>query len=180
MSKMKRVGSVLMGLFMILFGFLLFLLPEKGMKIIIIIIAISMVAYGLKFLTFYSTLARHMIGGKYNLYLGMIILNLGLLTATMYGTRTLPVFIYLFFLFGFSGILDVMKAFEEKKNKAPFWLLRLLFGLFSVSLGILAIFSCFIWKSPEAMTYLFCVLLLYSGFFRIVKAFRKTAVVYIQ
>ena len=48
----------------------------------------------------------------------------------------------------------VLKAFEEKKNKAPLWWVRLLVGLFSVTLGILAVISCFFLKSPEGMTYL--------------------------
>ena len=180
MSKMKRVSQVLWGLLMILLSFILFLFPEAGMTFIILVIAVSLTLYGMHMLTYYSRLARHMIGGKYILYLGMVVFDFGLMTFTMTGTRTLPVFIYLFALFVFSGVLDVMKAFEEKKNKAPFWFFRLLFGLLSISFGILSVISCFVWKSTDALTYLFCIVLFYYGFVRIIKAFRKTAVVYIQ
>ena len=180
MSKGKRVGSVLVGLLTILLSLLLFLWPEIGMVVIIIVIAFTLTFYGLGLLTLYSALTRHMVGGKYILYLGMVVFRLGLLTFTMTGVRTLPVFIYLFAMFIFSGALDVMKAFEEKKNKAPFWIPRLLFGLLAISLGILSVICCFFLKSQEGLTVLFAIALLYNGFTRIIKAFRKTSVVYIQ
>ena len=180
MSKSKRVGYVLTGILIILLGLYLLLFPTYGIQVILLIIAASMTFYGLGLLTHYSSLSRHMVGGKYILYLGMIIFSLGIFTFTMRETRTLPVFIYLFVLFMFSGVLDVMKAFEEKKNKAPLWILRLLFGLLTVTMGILAVVSCFVLKSTEGLTYLFSLALLYVGVSRIFKAFRKTAVVYIQ
>jgi uncharacterized membrane protein HdeD (DUF308 family) len=180
MSKMKRIGYIISGLLMILFGLFLFLFPEFGMDAITIILAVTMLFNGIKLLVHYSALARHMVGGKYILYLGIVVLDLGIMTISMSGSRSKPVFIYLFVLFIFTGVLDVLKAFEEKNNKAPLWWVRLLVGLFSVTLGILAVISCFFLKSPEGMTYLFCFALVYSGAVRFFKAFRKTAVVYIQ
>ena len=180
MSKGKRVASFLSGIMMILLSILMFYFPELGMLIIVFIISFTLLGYGTRLLTHYSTLSRHMVGGKVILYLGMVIFNLGILTLTAASVGKLPVFIYLFILFIFTGALDVMKAFEEKKNKARFWFWRLLFGLLSVTLGILSVISCFVLKSSEGLNYLFCTVLVYSGFVRIIKAFRKTAVVYIQ
>lgn len=180
MGKIKRVSYVFAGVLTILLGILLILYPEAGLAVITLILAITMIGYGIRLLAHYSSLARHMVGGKYILYLGFAVLDLGVLTLTMSDDRTIPVFIYMFILFVFSGVIDVIKAFEEKRNKVSFWFFRLAFGLTAVTLGILSVISCFVYKSTEGMTIIFCFSLFYSGVVRIIKAFRKTSVVYIQ
>ena len=60
---------------MIAVAILLARYPENGFIMIAAILAISMITIGVRYLYYYATMARHMVGGKAILFLGVIILD---------------------------------------------------------------------------------------------------------
>ena len=77
MSKIQRFNSFVGGLFTVLFGVVLFLAPYIGTDLIIFVMSCSLILLGVGKLLFYATMSRHMVGGKYSLFYGLILTDLG-------------------------------------------------------------------------------------------------------
>ena len=96
------------------------------------------------------------------------------------GNDPLPFVRYLLGVFAFTGFVDILRAFEAKKIGAPNWKWKLLTGLVIVALTVLLVIFGAIRGETEVLVYGYCISLVISGAMRIVSAFRKTAMVYIQ
>ena len=99
MSKFKRIRDVILGVFMILLALLMILLPENSLGIVVLILTVSMFAYGFRLLWFYFTMSRHMVGGKATLYRAIIVLDLALFLVSAAALSRIIVLIYLIFIF---------------------------------------------------------------------------------
>ena len=78
MTKIQRVKSFLGGLVTVLFGGILYWVPFMGVDLISLVVTVSLLVLGLKNLLFYATMSRHMVGGKYSLFAGIILTELGI------------------------------------------------------------------------------------------------------
>ena len=111
------------------------------------------------------------------LYLAVVVLDLGMFTMMLTNIPKMYIALYLVVVYAFSGAIDILRALEAKKYQAPSWRLSLISGIISVVIAILCI--VFI-GSTNMIVYLYSAGLIYSAIVRIVTAFRKTAIVYIQ
>ena len=175
MTKLTRIRELILGLAMIAFALVLFLTPESGSVVILVILGVGLVVSGVGTLIFYLTMARHMVGGKKIFYRGILLLDLGALLLSGYSGSEQLIRLYLLGLFAISGVIDIIRALELRKQGAP-WKHRVIGGAFFIAILILGL----IYKSnPHTVVYVFCIGLIYLGVTRIVSVFRKTAVLYI-
>ena len=177
MSSGQRIKNVLIGILIILGAVILIAFPEEGIIITASILSLSLFVYGIKTLIYYITMTRHMVGGRIMLYLAVVVLDLGMFTMMLTNIPKMYIALYLVVVYAFSGAIDILRALEAKKYQAPSWRFSLISGIISVVIAILCI--VFI-GSTNMIVYLYSAGLIYSAIARIVTAFRKTAIVYIQ
>jgi len=177
MSRFQRIVNILIGIVMILGGITIAVVPEAGLVIVVFVLCVALMIYGIRRLVYYFTMARHMVGGQIMLFLGMVIIDLGLFTLTLSGAPQFYIMLYLLAIHGFSGAIDILRALEAKRLGAPSWKFKLATGV--IDILIAAACGVFI-NSVEIAVYIFCAGIIYSGIARIISAFRRTAVIYIQ
>ena len=177
MSKVQKFRSILIGILTILGSVILIAFPDQGFIITAAILSVSLFIYGIRKLIEYCTMARHMVGGRIILYLSIILLDFGMFTMTLTKIPKIYIVLYLLAIYAFSGVIDILRSLEAKKYQNPSWRLNLISGIINIVVAILCV--VFI-GSTRAIVYLYCAGLIYSAIVRIITAFRKTAIVYIQ
>ena len=180
MTSMQRAKKILAGLIMLLCSGGMFYDPENGLYIVALLLSGSLIAYGIRCLSLYIFMARHMVGGKAILYRGIIILDLGVFTLSMVDNPKFYVIFYLLGIHAFAGVLDIMRTLEARRYGAPSWRRSLLDGVGNIAVAVFAVIVGFFLHSTRDLVYLYAACLFYSACTQIVTAFRKTAIVYIQ
>ena len=177
MTKARRVGSVLTGLIILLFGLSFAVDPDSVYSIIILILGFSLLLSGIRSMIYYATMARHMVGGKSVLYRAVIILDLGIFTLSLNHVPLIFVVLYLAGIHGFSGIIDILRAMESKRLQASSWKLSFSHGVINVIMAALCLVFL---KTVEVAVVIYTLGLVYSGAMRIIQGFRRTDAVYIE
>lgn len=180
MSRFQRIRSFIIGVLLLIYSLLLLLLPKDSYGTITLIIALILLFYGARQLIFYLRMARHMVGGKIILYEAIIILDLGLFTYSLYDDQSLTILVFLLIIYSFTGFVDILRAFEEKKNGSHRWVRKLLTGSAMVIFAAALVVIALVMKNTLILKYGFCLSVAYAGIRRIISAFKKTAIVYIQ
>lgn len=180
MSKIQRIRNVIFGLLMIILSLIMGIIPKVGINIAIFILCITLIFIGLRFIRYYITMARYMVGGKTLLVLGVTILDLGLFALAMSSVPLAYIMLYLIISYAFSGVIDILRALEARSYDAPSWKFNFSSGAINVAVAILALLFGTVFRSPDMVTYIFSAGLFYSGVTRIISAFRRTAIVYIN
>lgn len=184
MSLLQRVKNIVYAALMLLFAWIMLTISEDDYDIIATIIAISMLIFGVRLLYFYGSMARHMVGGKIMLYEAIIILDLGLFTLSMAATVSASepyiILFYLLNIYAFAGVISIMRSFEEKNNGLRSWKRKLFSGIFMILYSVTLVVLSIAFKDYVILKYGYCISLVYAAFVRIMTAFKKTAVVYIQ
>ncbi|MBQ1453571.1 MAG: hypothetical protein IIZ23_06345 [Ruminococcus sp.] len=178
MSKIQRVQTIIIAVFIIAASiFMMLITPDSALNIMAGILSISLFIYGVRRLIYYFSMARHMVGGRLMLYLGIVIFDFGMLTLMMASIPRFYIALYLIAVFAFSGIIDVARSLETMLFRSSSWKFRLFSGLISIAVAILCIVYI---NSADMLVYFYCAGLIYSAVARIITAFRKTEIVYIQ
>ena len=163
---------------MLLGSLLLVVEPESGYYVIAILLSLSLLLSGIRYMIYYFTMARNMVGGKSILYTALVMTDLGLFTLTTITIPKIYLICHLLISHAFSGAVDMMKAIEDKKMQASSWRMSFLYGLGNL-LTAVAAFTCILNQSTALVVDIYCIGLAYSGVMQIVSAFRKTAIIYI-
>ena len=177
MSKFQRINSFVIGVLMILFCVLLVLDPKNNYIFIVAALAIVMMVGAIKMLWYYFTTAKLMVGGRKILYQGIIYLDLALFTWSLNNVPMIYVILYLVAMNAFAGIVDMGLAINAKKANAPSWKLKFSAGVVELGMAILCLIFI---RSTNIVVWVFAIGVAYSGLVKIIDAFRKTEVVYIQ
>ena len=177
MTRINRIDSFLIGLVMIIGAVMLVMNPAWALPAITLILAYSLLLYGVRMLIYYATLARHMTGGLRILFRGILMLDLGTFTLLLTDIPLLYVMLYLAVIRGFSGIIHILRAREAKRLGAHSWRLNCLNGVLNV---IMAALCLILIRSTKIAVFIYAFGALNSGVIRIIQAFRKTTSVYIQ
>ncbi len=177
MTKLQRIGNILAGLMMILGAWLILALPEYGYLIIILILGITFTIFGIRNLVYYFTMARFMVGGQTILIYGLLAVDFGMFSGTLVAVPKMYIMVYLVATYAVAGVVSLLRGFEAKRYNAPSWKGKLVYGMINIAAAVLSL--VFI-RSAAALSIIYGVGLIYSGITRIVLAFRKTAIVYIQ
>lgn len=175
MSKAQRIKEVLFGLIALMSAALMMIDTELGYLLVAFILSIMLVVAGIRRIAYYATMARHMVGGKSVLYLGVLLLDMGIAAGSLATTPQSFIMLYLLGCHLFSGVILVLRAREQRALEAP-WRLTLAHGI----ANILVAGACLIFRGSEQMVvYVYSLGLIYSACLRIVSAFRRTSIVYI-
>lgn len=178
MNSLQRIKKFLSGLVMLLGSFVLVMEPENGYYIIAVILSISLLMSGVKSLFYYFTMARNMVGGKSILYKALVMTDMGLFTLTTITIPKIYLICHLLISHGFSGLVDMLKAVEDKKLHATSWRMSFIYGLGNL-LTAVAAFACVLNNSTALVVDIYCIGLAYSGIMQMASAFRRTAIIYI-
>ena len=154
MTAFQRIENFIIGLGMIVIAVLLAWSPEDGFIVIATILSVSMTAMGVRYLYYYATMARHMVGGK-----------AVLIVVDLIAVHT------------FWGIVNLLKGFREKGYGASMWKLDVGQGIGNL---MMAAASLVFLHSPHILVDLYSAGLAYSGILKVISALRRTEIVYIQ
>lgn len=179
MSQFQRIKNILLGVIMIGFAVLIMWIPDDGFITVIAAIALLLLIYGFRLLRYYFTMARHMVGGKSSLYQAIIIIDLALFTGSIASMNSFIIMFYLLGVFAFTGVIDILRAFETKRFGGA-WKGKLFTGCVLVLFAVVMLIAGVILGDQTILVYGFAVSVIYAGVMRIVTAFKKTAIVYIQ
>lgn len=180
MNYWNRIKNILIGVFVLLFALMMALAPKEAYPLIAALISMSLLIYGFRMLWFYFRMARHMVGGKSILYQAAIVLDLSLFTSAVISMSSVYIMLYLLGIYAFSGAIGILRALEAKRYGAPSWQFKLASGIISVLFAAALAIVGVIVGNTAILVYGYCLSLAYSAVIRIVTAFRRTAIVYIQ
>lgn len=171
----KRILHILIALGLVLVGVLLISLEEDGPEVIALILGIAMLIYGIRCVAAYFTKFRYMVGGKSQLYIGILSLDLGLLIGSSFNQSAFLILLILLGIRLLTGVIDLMRALESRKNGAP-WVMKLLSAIVSLVTVILGVIY---FRNPQTAFTIFCIGLFFSAVEHLITAFRKSNVVII-
>ena len=169
----KRILHILIGTGLILAAILLFSLGEDGPEVVALILGISMLVYGIRCLVAYFTKFRYMVGGRTQLYIGILTLDLGLLIGASFNGSMFLILLYLLGIRLLSGVIDLLRALESKKNDSP-WVMKLLAAIVSLVTVILGVIY---FSNPKTVVTIYCIGLAISAVEHFITAFGKSEAV---
>lgn len=177
MNKFKRIYNVLAGIGMLLISLVMLAIPDLGYLLATWILGAVLVVNGFRQLIYFLGMGIHMVGGKMILYRALITLDIGFFTLSIQGTGQRYILFYFTIYYLFAGIISIFRALESRKLEADSWKIKLAGGLFDI--GIVA--ACLVNNhSEQMMLVILCFALSASAVTRIVMAFKKSAIIYIQ
>jgi uncharacterized membrane protein HdeD (DUF308 family) len=163
---------VLIAVGLVFLSVILVLLGEEGPTAIAIITGFGFLIFGIRTLGAYFLKFRHMVGGRSQFYIGILSMDLGLVViSTSHGSP----YLLLLYLMGFrliTGGIDIARAMESKKNKAP-WKMKMVSGIMSMATVVLGIV---LFRDPEVVVDIYCIGLIISAAEHLLTAIRKTEV----
>ncbi len=179
MTLAKRIGMILRAAVLCLTAWIMFRLGENGFLLVSLLLSLALVVFGARNIIYYFSMARHMVGGKSILYIGVIALDFGVFTMSVSNSRGMFVVLYLLAAHAFSGVVDVLRAREARQLEAPSWRLSLAEGIANIGVAAAAAAAGLFLGDMRALTLIYAAGLLYSALLDLVSAFRRTAIVYI-
>lgn len=180
MTKLQRFNSFVGGLLTVLFGVILYSAPFLGTDLISLVMTVTLLLMGIKSLYFYATMSRHMVGGLYSLFYGIILTDLGICAYMINSFPAIYVMLYLLVIHSIYGMTDIMVALQARKMRSKSWRIKLLTGIGNMGLGVLALYFGLTGDDIFRVIYIYALGMVYTGIMRMANAFRRTAVPYIQ
>ena len=177
MTVIQRIKEIVAGLFMLLGAAIVMTDPENGYIFIIFFLSIFLAVMGVRRLFYYFTMARFMVDGKESLYKGVIMLDFGALTGSLTDVPKFYILIYLIAVHAFSGLVEILRAGEAKGQGAGSWRFKMVHGIIDM---VMAVICAIFINEGSIAALIYGIGLIYSALTRIVLAFRKTRLVYIQ
>ena len=180
MTRFGRILNTIAALITIAFSVLLFYMDAiHGLKLILLVIQTTMSLRGFQAIAYYISMGRHMVGGQNVLYRGMIFLDLGILAGTIFEHPAIYTLVYISLLHVFTGAVSGLRANESRKIGAP-WRLKMAYGITNVLLAIAVVISGIVSSQIRVAVWIYSIGIIYSSILRLITAFRKTEIVYIQ
>ena len=175
MTKIQRFRTILESLMMLLCVAILLYARDAGYQIIALILSIVLIVSGVRYLTFYFSMARNMVDGKLTLFYGIISLDLGFFAYTLQDIPPIYIALYLLVTHLFSGVVGVLRAMEARRMGSR-WGLSMAIGAANI---LLAVACGFCLNRLSLLTYVYAIGLTYSACLRMAQAFRRSAIIYI-
>lgn len=173
MKAEARILHIFIAIGLVALAGLLYYLEDDGPMVIALILGGTSFIYGIQSLIAYFTKFRCMVGGRLQLYLGIITMDMGLMIIGSYNESTFLILIYLLGIRAVTGIIDIARALESRRNGGG-WKVKLVSGIITMITVILGIVY---FKSPDTVVDTYCIGLLTSAVEHLIAAFRKTKIV---
>lgn len=162
---------------MILISIIMLSFPDLGYKFASIILGIALMMDGFRQLFYFMSMGIHMVGGRIILYRALITLDIGFFTLSIQGTGQRYILSYFTIYYLFAGIVSIFRAFESRRLEADFWKFKLLRGGFDLTITAICLIHN---NSADVMLEVLCFALIVSAIARIMMAFKKNSIIYIQ
>ena len=177
MGKMKRIELVITAAVMLLESIIMLTDPTSGYHIVTLILSASLLLFGIRMLTYYLFMGRHMVGGRTILFIAVIGLDFGLFTMTLSDMPRFYVVLYLLGINALSGAVEIMRARESRSYGASSWKFTMTHGTVNIAIAVLSL--VFI-GNTNMLVYMYSLGLIYSAIMRIIRAVRRTAIIYVN
>ena len=176
MTFFQRLSIIAFGLGQLALGIVMFAIPDDGTKLVLAVLGLYLILTGYKNIWYYLVMARFMVDGRMILIQGVIMIDFGYLASSLTDVPRIYIILYLMILHAFSGLLELLRAMEEKKYGAKQWKLKFFHGI--VNLVIVVLCVVFIENSSTTVI-IFATGLAYSAILRIISGLRKSSFAYI-
>ena len=176
MSNLKRVWNVFTAIILFVLAAMFIIDPVGGYDIAVIFVTIGLIGRGISLLHYYFSMARFSVGGIAVFYQGLLILDAGIFALGLDAIPQVFTMLYLLICMLVKGIIDVLRANQDRVMESGRWQIRLIYG---ISLIILSFVGIFFIRSNRLLSYVYALSLIYSGISRLVSAFSKSSLVYI-
>lgn len=173
MNRRQRLNNILIALMMFVGALVLLLLPDDGYLFVLLIFCIAVLVKGIKGLIYYFSMARHMVGGKMILYESIILTDIGIFVTLFADIPKIYAMLLLVGIIAFDGVIDLMRAFEEKRLNDKGWKIKLSQGVINM---LFALFCLFYLDSGIIITTIYSVGLIYGAGVRLINALKRTSV----
>ena len=177
MTRIQKIRSFLGGIILIVVSTLMAVSPEGELRTVALFLSLTLTLRGIWYFVYYLSMARHMVGGKGILFYSVILFDFGMFTLALSDIPRIYLALYLLFINGLSAALEIVRGIEAMRMKSPSWKLSTSQGILNL---LLAVFCIVFIRSERILVYIFCFGLFYTGLIKVVSAFRRTAIVYIQ
>ena len=177
MSVGRRIGKILTGILLIAGAIFMLVFPEFGYLVLAVALAVTLLVSGISSLVYFFTMARHMVGGRSTLYSALIRIDFAVLTLTLTNIPKIFIMLYLVAVFGVTGLLHVLGGMEAKKKAASNWYWRFISGVINLLIALLCLIFI---QNYFVLGIVYSVGLIFTGLGRIVSAFYRSKIVYIQ
>ena len=173
MKLYNRILHILIAIILICVALLLLILGEDGKSLIALIMGGALLIYGIRSLGAYFLKFRYTVGGRMQLYIGIIMMDVGLLFISSFNGSSVLILIYLLVFQLATGAIGVARALEARKNKSS-WKLRMTAGMISLATVLLGLIF---FRQPDAVVDIYCIGLLFSAIEHFITAFRRNKIV---
>ena len=177
MSKWQRFQNIVIGIGMLLGAVILLMDPEEGCLLIALFLAVTLIWGGISKLLYYFSMARHMVGGKMILLIGVVFLDAGIFTLALADESRMVVILYLLCFHAFAGVVNILRSLEAMRYKSTQWRINMAQGVVSILMLVASIIFA---RDQIMLSNIYCADLVYSAVLRIASAFRRSAMVFIQ
>lgn len=172
MTKFQRLSRILFGLMMILIAGFMVKYANESYIAILALIGGGFLVSGVGKLFYYFTMAKFMVGGRRALYNGLVLMDFGILTMSLIDVPGMYVLLYLAMLHAFTGVIEILRARETRKNGSKHFKLKLSHGIIDVCLALCCIIFL---KNTKLAVFIYSFGLIYSGIMYVISGFRRTA-----
>jgi uncharacterized membrane protein HdeD (DUF308 family) len=180
MTKIQRISKMAAGIVIVLISAVLIFFPSSNLAFVAHVLSLSMTIRGFQALWYYFRMARHMVGGLQILFQAIVFLDLGIFTSALTDSPILYIMIYLMLLHFFRGLIGVLRGRESKITGSPSWKFEFMNGVFNIGLVVILTSCGFMFNSESVVVIVYGIGLMYAGISRIVSAFKRTSIVYVQ
>ena len=176
MTFFQRFRIIVFGLAQLALGITMFAIPEDGTRLVLLVIGLYLILAGYKNIWYYLAMARFMVDGRLVLIQGVIMIDFGYLASSLTDVPRIYIILYLMIMHAFAGLLEILRAMEEKKYGAKSWKLKFFHGIVNIVIVVL----CVVFIENNSTTVLiFATGLAYSAILRIISGLRKSSFAYI-
>ena len=175
MTKARRAVNIITGLFMIAGALVLAIDADQTYPAVIIILGLSLFIASFRSIIYYFSMARYMVGGRMILYRAVIMLDIALFTFSLTKVPLYCVVLYLAWIHIFAAFVDIMRAVESRRLRAPSWRMNFATGLVNLCIGVLCLMFI---HNVAAAVLIYSLGLAYAGVNRIIQAFRRNRILY--
>ena len=121
MSKTRRLWNIIVAILMIQAALLLMLVPDASFILIVVFLSLVLTFKGLKFLIYYLTHAQHMVGGKWLMLVGLILLDMGGLAMVLIEQAPSIMIVYVAGVHLVYAVLGIARAVTNKGDGNTGW-----------------------------------------------------------
>ncbi|MCR5558571.1 MAG: DUF308 domain-containing protein [Butyrivibrio sp.] len=177
MTFFQRFRIILYGLVQLAMGIIMFAIPEDGTRLALLMVGLYLILTGYKNIWYYLVMARFMVDGRMALIQGVIMIDFGYLASSITDVPRIYILLYLMIMHAFAGLVEILRALEEKRFGEKHWKLKFSHGIANLVIVILCV--VFI-QNNTFVVMIFAAGLVYSAILRVISGLRKSSFGYIH